>query len=983
MVKKDWTRVVVACLTGWGLCWGGADASWGASAAADEAGNYPPGAFTNGANAGEGLGPWQFSVGAGAVVDLASSAPHTGTIDSTNGVSFRFYGGTGETYAEAAREFNAALAVGDSFGVTLAYNYDGGNRGLSILRSGGELMYLQYRAGNTLAYAFSGGPDVVLDTTYVSTAVVEVSVQQLPGNALDVTITRNDGFTTNFTSGSLIGPATGVKFYNGGHAGDDVRYALFVNDLSITPSVVDALSLSGRDGMAAGMTNRITLSRTGTLDPLVVTVSNSAPSIASAPASVTFAAGAAETNILVAGLGLGTATLTAQAAGYLDGTLTVDVFDLGYDDASYYPPGIFEDVGNGGSGFQAWIIQNNNGAGDGYTNYAGVFLGDSTPGGGDVNTGGRAFGLYANGEGEGGPFVNAIRPFDDVLAVGQAVSLELGVNFRNGSKGAAFQNGGFQVFEFGAYDDDYFYKIGNETPVSLDWDYAADSAVEVDLRHVASGWYDITLRRRGSAPETNALGVIALAAPPSEVRLFNADTEPGDPNNLYVNRLARYSVAELPAFTLRGRDGMVAGRTNLFTVQRSGSLAAPVTVTLAGSEPGVVSVPATVEIPAGTNVAVFEVIAMSRGATRLTADAPGVVGAGFDLAVVTRAYDDATYYPPAGLTNGGNGGFGFDPWILGDNDGPGMGYTNYAGAFVGTSAFGGGNVDGSDGESFGFFANQDGEGGPEPLVEATRGFAELEVGEVLSMDLGVNFRNGAKGVMFQNGDDWLLEVAVYNDDYWYNVRDAGDNPVSLGWPYSPDCVIRLTLARTGSQTYDLLLTRSGSCVQTASVEDLTLSLPPDRARFYVFDTDSGDPANNLHVNRLAISAADDDTTDGIPNAWWVRYNIAPSNRIASLDLDGDGEPSGDEYLADTDPDDGASFFANRIVGASGEGILSLLTGPTTNSRVYDIWWTTNLLDAPQAWMRLGNETAGNGGAVSLTVTNDAPARFYRTGVTLP
>lgn len=964
--------------------------SFAASAALDVANNYSIGTFTNGSNGGTGFGAWNFNVGLSSQVVLNDSTLGSGNINSGNGLSFMFYGGTNGSYAEAIRAFNNELAVGDEFSVRFAYNWDGGARGVNLLNSfDGEILNINLGGGNTLSYTFQGQSGVTLSTVYNPTAVVEVVVKQLVGNQLQLTLTRNDGFVTNVVSTSIGAPAAKVKFYNGGHPGDNLNYALFINDLEIVPNPAPVLSLQGKDAMAAGMTNMITISRGGT-NQAAITVSllSSDPGIASVPASVNFNVGAMTTNFLVEGVSFGVATILATTAGYPDASLDVQVYDLGYDDSSY-GGGVFTNGGNSGLGFQPWIITNNDGPGAGFTNYAGAFIGDSTAGGSDVNaSSGNAFALYANGEGDGFPFINAIRPLNDELAVGEVIALEIGVNFRNGSKGVAFQNSGTAIFEVGVYADDYFYKIGNDAPISLGWDYAFDSAIVVELKRVSGSLYDVTIVREGNTPETSALGVLNLGpTAPNEVRFFNFNTDSGDnANNLYFNRLALYSGYELPVLGLFGNDGMVVGEVNVFTVFRTGPTDNALEVDLESSDLAVATVDPSVEIGIGETSTTFSVVAVSNGISFITGVAVDTVGFSNTLEVVDIAYDDTTYYPPAVFNNGGNGGSGFQPWVISGNDGPGNGFTNFVGAFIGDSSANSGDVNDSTGEAFALYANGDGTGTNAPLAEATRAFTALGIGESISFDMGVNFRNGSKGVMFQSGGTWLFEVAVFNDDYWYNVRDAGDNPISLGWDYASDSAISVVLSRTGANSYNVSLSRVGSSPEDLLVQGVTLSQPPDRVRFYVYDTDSGD-ANNLYVNDLAIytGIVGEEVTDGIPNAWWEQYNIPVIDRVATNDYDNDTYSNLDEYIADSNPDDNTSFFLNEILTMSGGNVLHLQTGPTTNSRVYDVWWTTNLRANPQTWTRYGLNVTGNAGGsnVTLHVTNDIPYRIYRTGVALP
>jgi len=969
--------------------------SFAASAALDNAGNYSAGTFTNGSNAGTGFGPWQITANGGAQVDLEDSTVGSGNINSGNDLSFMFYG-SGDDYAEATRDFNAPLAEGDEFSVTIAYNWDGGARGVNILNaSGAQLLNINLGTGNSLGATFTGQATTPISTDYFADATLEIVVKQIAGNQLDLTLTRlNDNYTTNLVSTSLSSPAAKVKFYNGGHPGNNVNYALFVNDLVITESDILTLNLQGQDAKAVGMTNVITVTRGGsTVNPADIALDISNAGVALIPTNVVFEAGSSVTNFTIEGLSSGFVTITANSDGYPEASLDVQVYDLGYDDTSYYPPGSFANSGNGGLGFQPWIIQNNDGTGIGFTNFAGVFIGDSTFGGSDVNdSSGTAFGLYANGQGGGTPFVNAIRPFNSELAVGQSVYFELGINFRDGAKGANLQNSGFGIFEVAVFADDYWYKIGANDPVNLNWDYASDSAIEVEVKRVASSTYAITITRRGSAPEFADLGLVDLGGTaPNEIRFFNFDNPGLDSNNIYFNRLALYSSEIFAELTITGNDGMVAGQTNVFTITRTGSTDDALTVDLASLDTDVATVAASVEIGIGQSSATFEVVAVSNGAVTVTAEALDTISDEFNFIVVDIAYDDTTYYPPATFDNSGNGGFGFSNWVISVNDSEGEGYTNFVGAFIGDSSAAVGDVNSSSDTAFGLYANKDGAGGPDPLAEATRPFDALGEGESITFKMGVNFRNGAKGVMFQNGGTWLFEVGIYGDDYVYNVRDQGDNPVSLGWEYAADTVINVIFSRTGANSYNVRLSREGSSPEDLLVST-TLSQPPDRVRFYTYYTDSGD-VNNLYFNKLAIytGVEESEFTDGIPNSWWEQYGIAIIDRTASGNPDGDVDANGvpftnlDEYISDTNPTNSSSFFPNLILSATGGDVLSLTTGPTTNSRVYDVWWTTNIAAQPQEWIRYGLNVQGddNGNDVTLQITNAVNSRIFRSGVSLP
>ena len=130
-------------------------------------------------------------------------------------------------------------------------------------------------------------------------------------------------------------------------------------------------------------------------------------------------------------------------------------------------------------------------------------------------------------------------------------------------------------------------------------------------------------------------------------------------------------------------------------------------------------------------------------------------------------------------------------------------------------------------------------------------------------------------------------------------------------------------------------------------------------------------------------------TDGIPDSWWGKYGIPAGQRQQTNSSDGDIANNGEEYAADTDPTSDASVFTNKVMqlqtNAAGRLVMRLIVGPpTTNSRVYDAWWKTNLRDTVN-WTPFGLNVqgAGGGGTIFLIVTNEPGQRFYRTGVKVP
>ena len=103
----------------------------------------------------------------------------------------------------------------------------------------------------------------------------------------------------------------------------------------------------------------------------------------------------------------------------------------------------------------------------------------------------------------------------------------------------------------------------------------------------------------------------------------------------------------------------------------------------------------------------------------------------------------------------------------------------------------------------------------------------------------------------------------------------------------------------------------------------------------------------------------------------------------SADPDTDGFTDAEEYIADTQPTNAASFFPRIQLTNAPAGQMSLVIDPTSTGRVYGVYLNTNLLQVPQLWTLIPPEQTGTASALTLTVTNTLPRAFYRTGVRLP
>ncbi len=361
-----------------------------------------------------------------------------------------------------------------------------------------------------------------------------------------------------------------------------------------------------------------------------------------------------------------------------------------------------------------------------------------------------------------------------------------------------------------------------------------------------------------------------------------------------------------------------------------------------------------------------------------------VVGTNVGSAIVTSAVDTAVSYQPSSWTNGANLGSGWGgAWTLnGDAE---------AGAFIGASV-GNPNLTIST-YAFGLWAHTN------YLSEAIRSFsAPLASGQVFRATIQNNWILEGKqgvGLALRNagGTTNLIQFFFNGGDTNYMVGDAaGERGSGIPWT---DQGLTIQISMLSSTSY---------LMQVGAVQiPGTLSGAPQQVRFWNYNGGTGqsydfffnDPAIITANASSGISTSDtvvitrqtgnhDSNTNGMPDAWEQQYFGGITGADPQGDGDGDGVPNWEEYVADTVPTNGASVFTNRIQQAAGLGVMSLtVPAPTTNSRVYDAWFTTDLVDAP--WQAIGLNVPGpaNGASILLTVTNSLENAVYRTGVKVP
>jgi hypothetical protein len=126
----------------------------------------------------------------------------------------------------------------------------------------------------------------------------------------------------------------------------------------------------------------------------------------------------------------------------------------------------------------------------------------------------------------------------------------------------------------------------------------------------------------------------------------------------------------------------------------------------------------------------------------------------------------------------------------------------------------------------------------------------------------------------------------------------------------------------------------------------------------------------------------DQDVDLLPDSLEVVYSGSATGMVAAADDDSDGFSNYEEYIADTNPTNAASFFEiDSLTALTNQTVY--FTGST--GREYQVYYTTNdLADSNLVWAAAhSNRVWGIGSNSSITVTNTESKAFYRLKAILP
>jgi hypothetical protein len=164
----------------------------------------------------------------------------------------------------------------------------------------------------------------------------------------------------------------------------------------------------------------------------------------------------------------------------------------------------------------------------------------------------------------------------------------------------------------------------------------------------------------------------------------------------------------------------------------------------------------------------------------------------------------------------------------------------------------------------------------------------------------------------------------------------------------------------------------------------TVSLKTGNLSGYVYSANCGWISLSNAFAHMQIDSFDPGALapDGLPIAWLLS-NFSTTNVNANADLDHDGVPNSQEYLAGTDPNDGTDRLAITTYSTTPGGTLVTVTWKSQPTRSYFVQQTLDL--SSPSWFDSGLGRIAPDGASTTRSFGDtnAPMRFYRVRAVRP
>ena len=115
------------------------------------------------------------------------------------------------------------------------------------------------------------------------------------------------------------------------------------------------------------------------------------------------------------------------------------------------------------------------------------------------------------------------------------------------------------------------------------------------------------------------------------------------------------------------------------------------------------------------------------------------------------------------------------------------------------------------------------------FANANRGFTEgaLTTGQTFSLQLGVNFRNGNKGLTLTSGGTELFDFNIGGDAYTYAENGGAGTALTLA--YEPDSIFTLAFTQEAGNNIGVSISRTTSELGTSPFLIRRLMEPPDQS----------------------------------------------------------------------------------------------------------------------------------------------------------
>ena len=141
-------------------------------------------------------------------------------------------------------------------------------------------------------------------------------------------------------------------------------------------------------------------------------------------------------------------------------------------------------------------------------------------------------------------------------------------------------------------------------------------------------------------------------------------------------------------------------------------------------------------------------------------------------------------------------------------------------------------------------------GGSFDVFRSFGGGASLAAGDIFSVDISFNFRNGNKGFDLRNDGTGLFNFNVGSNNYFFGGTDLG----AERWGYVTDGVYSLEFEFLTETIMNAKITRTSLTDITREFEltNVNLSSAVNNFKFYVSGSDNADAVNRLYANNLEV-----------------------------------------------------------------------------------------------------------------------------------